>query len=176
MGLFSSSEDQVRKANLSALEDKRLRFLDGIQTEDDMLLTVTELGSLRALGIVNGNPCAIIAPELGSDKEYRLIALAGSTWRKESFFEAGTGLSGAFGIGTKGGEGFTLIFETAEGEWAFPYIYHKNSCLICAPKRNPLLVSKRRRGDSNPAWEVPPMERKDLKTIEKWLNAFLNRL
>ena len=176
MGLFSTPQDKARKANLTALEDKRLRFLKDVQDFGEMLLTITERGSLRGLGLVNQKPCAIIAPELGSEEEYQLIPLTGCTYRKEPFFEAGTGLGGAFGLGQKGGVGFTLILETEQGEWELPYIYHKSSCMICAPKKNPMLSGKRKKGDANPAWELPPIERKDLNEIEKWLDAFMSQI
>ena len=172
MGLFSSPAEDARKANLKALEDKRLRFLSAIQAPEEMLLTITQQGSLRALGKVNGSPCAVIAPELNSADEYLLIPLNGCTFRKEPFYEASTGLAGAFGVGNKGGVGFTLIVATESGEWEFPYIYKKSSCKICVPSRNPMLVPKRRKGDANPAWELVPIEKKDLAVIERWVDEF----
>lgn len=176
MGLFSSPAEDARKNNLKNLEDKRLRFLSGIQSPGEMLLTITDRGSLRALGTVDGAPCAVIAPELTGEDEYRCIPLSGCTYRKESFYEASTGLGGAFGFGTKGGVGFTIILETPQGEWEFPYIFKKSSCLICSAKKNPMLAPKRRKGDANPAWELPPIDRSDLKRIEAWLDDFLNTL
>ncbi len=176
MGLFSSPEEDARKNNLKKLEDKRLRFLSGIQSPGEMLLTITDRGSLRALGTIDGAPFAIIAPELSSEEEYRCVPLADCAYRKEPFFEPSTGLGGAFGFGKKGGVGFTIVLETPQGEWEFPYVFKKSSCLICAPKKNPMLTPKRRKGDANPAWELPPIDRSGLKRIEAWLDDFLNAL
>lgn len=176
MGLFQSPAEEARKANLKALEDRRLAFLPQLQNPGEMLLTLTELGSVRALGRVGGVSCAVIAPEFASGEDYRLIPLSGCHWRKEPFFEASTGLGGALGFGKRGGVGFTLILETPDGEWELPFIVRKSSCLICAPKRNPLLVSRRRRGDSNPAWELKPIEKRDLDRIEIWLDDFFRTI
>ena len=63
-----------------------------------------------------------------------------------------------------------------DGEWELPFIVRKSSCLICAPKRNPLLVPRRRRGDSNPAWELKPIEKRDLDRIEIWLDDFFRTI
>lgn len=176
MGLFSSSAEDARKANLKALEDARLAFLPQIQDAGTLLLTLTERGSVRAVGFVGGAPHAIIAPEFGSVDAYLLIPLSGCRYRKEPFFEASTGLGGALGIGKRGGVGFTLMLETPDGEWALPFIVRKSACLLCEPKRNPMLVPKRRKGDSNPAWELKPIEKRDLNRIEIWLDDFLKTL
>lgn len=176
MGLFSSPAEDARKVNLKALEDARLAFLPQIQNAGTLLMTLTERGSVRAIGFIGGTPHAIIAPEFGSGDAYLLIPLNGCRYRKEPFFEASTGLGGALGIGKRGGIGFTLTLETPDGEWALPFIVRKSACLLCEPKRNPMLVPKRRKGNSNPAWELKPIEKRDLNRIEIWLDDFLKTL
>ena len=140
MGLFSSPAEDARKVNLKALEDARLAFLPQIQNAGTLLMTLTERGSVRAIGFIGGTPHAIIAPEFGSGDAYLLIPLSGCRYRKEPFF------------------------------------VRKSACLLCEPKRNPMLVPKRRKGDSNPAWELKPIEKRDLNRIEIWLDDFLKTL
>lgn len=176
MGLFQSPAEEARRANLRALEDRRLAFLPQLENAGEMLLTLTERGSVRALGRIGGVPCAIIAPEFGTGEDFLKIPLPGCSWRREPFLERGTGLGGALGVGKKGGVGFVLTLEAPGGEWELPFIAGRSSCLICAPKRNPLLVSHRRRGDSNPAWELKPLEKRELSRIERWLDDFFKNL
>ena len=85
MGLFQSPAEEARKANLKALEDRRLAFLPQLQNPEEMLLTLTELGSVRALGRVGGVPCAVIAPEFASDEDYRLIPCPAAIGERSRF-------------------------------------------------------------------------------------------
>ena len=73
MGLFSSSAEDARKANLKALEDARLAFLPQIQNAGTLLMTLTERGSVRAIGFIGGAPHAIIAPELSFMRRMTLV-------------------------------------------------------------------------------------------------------
>ena len=84
MGLFSSPAEDARKVNLKALEDARLAFLPQIQNAGTLLMTLTERGSVRALGFIGGTPHAIIAPEFGSGDAYLLIPLSGCRYRKRA--------------------------------------------------------------------------------------------
>lgn len=54
MGLFSSPAEDARKVNLKALEDARLAFLPQIQNAGTLLMTLTERGSVRAIGFIGG--------------------------------------------------------------------------------------------------------------------------
>ena len=44
--------------------------------------------------------------------------------------------------------------------------------LLCG-KKNPLLSAKRRRGDANVVWDIPPIERRRLDEIERALRELL---
>ena len=86
--------------------------------------------------------------------------------------EPATGLGGALGFGTKGAFGFVCTILTDEGEFALPVVAHRGGALVCG-KKNPLLSTKRRRGDANVVWDIPPIERRRLDEIERALRELL---
>ena len=172
--------EQQRRQRLKEMEDKRLAFAGEMAragfAPERMLLLSTERGNLLGVCRDGGALCLIVGPELGAEDDFVLRRLEKPRVRREEVIEPATGLGGALGFGKRGGVGFTLILETPDGEWELPFIVRKSSCLICAPKRNPLLVSRRRRGDSNPAWELKPIEKRDLDRIEVWLDDFFRTI
>ena len=78
-------------------------------------------------------------------------------------------------LGKKGSVGFYWIVERPDGELRIPFIANRGSMAEVTYAKNPLLNPKRRRGNANVVWDLPPMEKRMLKPLEGMLNAILGK-
>ena len=176
MPLFDSNAEKLRKENLKSLEDRRLRFAEELQQKgfkpEKMLFCSTEGGQFVALARHNGKAVVIVSPVFGQEGDFLFECHDALKWEKEDIFEKGTGLNGAFGFGTKGAKGFIIHITLSDGSVAKLHVVAgRTSYLETDYKRNPLVKTKRRRGDANIIWDLVPIEPGHLEKIE---NALMN--
>ena len=177
MPLFDRDAEILRKQNLKNLEDKRVRFAEDLDKmgfkPDRMIFCSSEEGSFVALARWNGKACVIVSPVFGQDGDFVLDLMDQFDYEKEEVFEKGTGLNGAFGFGTKGAKGFNLHITLSDGSVVkMPIVAGRTSWLECPLKKNPLLATKRRRGDANVIWDLFPIEPGQLKKIEEAIDGY----
>ena len=176
MPLFDSSAEKLRKENLKSLEDRRLRFAEDLQQKgfkpEKMLFCSTEGGQFVALARHNGKAAVVVSPVFGEEGEFVLECHDNLKCEKEDVFEKGSGLNGAFGFGKKGAKGFVLHIELSDGSVAHLHVVAgRTSFLETDYKHNPLLKTKRRRGDANIIWDLAPIDAGHLDKIE---NSLMN--
>ena len=53
-----------------------------------------------------------------------------------------------------------------DGELRIPFIANKGSMAEFSYAKNPLLKTRRRRGNANVVWDLPPMEKRMLKDLD----------
>ena len=177
MPLFDSNAEKLRKENLKSLEDRRLRFAEELQQKgfkpEKMLFCSTEGGQFVALARHNGKVAVVVSPVFGKEGEFVIEYHDALQWEKEEVFEKGTGLNGAFGFGTKGARGFLLHITLGDGSVANLHVVAgRTSYLETDYKHNPLLKTKRRRGDANIIWDLAPIEVGQLRKIEDRLMSY----
>ena len=170
MGLFSDPGEAARKANLKRLEDKRLAFARMLSSQgfapDRMLFAQTDNGGFISISRVNRQKCLIISPGFGTDEDFVLERYDALEVRREEVFVKSEGLSGIFGMGKKGEVGVEYVFTRQDGsEVRMPFVVGRNSWMECALTKNPLLKTRRRRGDGNVVWEMRPVEKSALQGI-----------
>lgn len=174
MGFFSNPVEDMRKQNLAALEDARLRFAEKMQNENfapaKMLLVSTDRGGYVGLCRDRDRFCLIVSPNFGEAGEFTIEY--SPAVRREDVFEAAEGMGGAFGFGKKGARGFNLIINREDGEFSIPFITNRSAAAI-ANAKNPLLSTGRRRGNANLAWDFHPVDKAFLKQLEQELNEIL---
>ena len=171
MPLFDSSAEKLRKENLKNLEDKRLRFAEELQQQgfkpEKMLFCSTEGGQFVALARHNGKAAVIVSPVFGQEGDFVIEFHDAIQWEKEEVFEKGTGLNGAFGFGKKGAKGYIFHITLSDGSVAHLHVVAgRTSFLETDYKHNPLLKTRRRRGDANIIWDLAPIEAGHLDKIE----------
>ena len=176
MPMFDSDAEKLRKENLKSMEDRRLRFAEMLQQKgfkpERMLFCSTEGGQFVALARYNGKPAVIVSPIFGQEGDFLLDCHDPLQWEKEDVYEKGTGMNGIFGIGTKGARGFIVHLQLSNGEVAKLHVVAgRTSFLETDLKHNPLLKTKRRRGDANIIWDLSPI---DVKHLDKIEDAVLN--
>lgn len=179
MPMFDSSAEKLRKENLKSLEDRRLRFAEKLAQEgfkpERMLFCSTEGGQFVAIARHQGKCAIVVSPVFGQEGDFTIEYQDAPQWEKEDIFEKGTGLNGAFGFGRKGAKGFILHIQLNDGGMADLYVVAgRTSCLETDYRHNPLLKTKRRRGDANIIWDLTPIETNRLDKIEdQLLNYYL---
>ena len=177
MALFQSENEIARKRKLKELEDKRLRFAERMQQEgfapERMLLLSTEKGGLAGLCRDRGQVCLIVGPDFGGEGEFTLERFDRLPARTEDYFEKSEGMGGFMGLGKKGQQGFRLIVERPDGEVVIPYVSGLNCAAVYPMKKNPLLDPRRRRGDANVVWDLPPVDRHRLRALERVVREIL---
>lgn len=176
MSLFNDAEEQARRQKLSDLEDKRLRFAEEAArrgfSPDRMLMLAGTDSRLFALARQGGELWLVRGPAFGSDEDFRLEKLSRPTWRVEDHHVAPEGLGGLFGMGKKGEHGVKVIL-TANGEETELPLIAGGGCGQLIEKKNPLLSTKRRRGNANLVWDLPPLENKKVEALKKALLGML---
>ena len=173
MGFFDNGNEKQRLANLEALEDKRLRFAELAQKQgfapEKMLLVSTDRGGV--IGLAPGQ--IVFGPDYGGEGEFTLEEIGAEKLRSEKFYVPGEGMGGIFGMGKKGQLGFVVYADRGGFETEIPLVVNRNSCLLTSKAKNPLLSVKRRRGNANVVWDLPPIERGDLKKLRKIVSELL---
>jgi len=177
MPLFDNAAEKERKENLKKMEDRRVRFAEKLEkmnfNPERMLFCSSEKGSFVALSRFNGKCAVIVGPAFGSDDDFIIDIQDSFPTEREEVFEKGTGLNGAFGFGTKGAKGFNLIITLSDGSIAkLEIVAGRTSWLETPLKKNPLLKTKRRRGDANVLWDLLPIEPGALSKIESMLATY----
>ena len=178
MGLFTDPAEAARKEKLKALEDKRIAFAEKLAKEgfapEKMFFVQTDNGGFAALSRFKGRFCLVIAPGFGSDDAFVLEHYNAMNVRREDVFVASEGLAGAFGFGKKGEAGTEYIITRHDGsEISLPVVCGRNSWMECSLKKNPLLDTKRRRGNANIVWDMRPIEKRFLKSILETADSYL---
>ena len=179
MPLFDSSVEKERKENLKKLEDRRVCFAEKLAKEgfqpEKMLFCSTEGGQFVALARHDGKAAVVVSPIFGQEGDFVIEYHDALQWEKEEIYEKGSGLNGAFGFGKKGAKGFILHIHLSDGSVADLYVVAgRTSYLETDYKRNPLLKTKRRRGDANIIWDLSPIEAGHLDKIEdRLMNYYL---
>ena len=177
MPLFDTSAEKQRKENLKLLEDRRVLFAEKLEKmnfqPERMLFCTCEDGSFTALARHNGKFAVVIGPAFGSDADFIIDVQDAPQYEREEVFEKGTGLNGAFGFGTKGAKGFNLFISLSDGSTVkMPVVAGRNSWLECPLKKNPLIKTKRRRGDANIIWDMMPIDPGSLPKIENIMATY----
>ena len=177
MPSFDNNAEKQRKENLRLLEDRRVLFAAKLEKmnfkPERMLFCSCEDGSFTALARHNGKYAVVVGPAFGSDNDFIIDVQDALQVEREDVFEKGTGLNGAFGFGTKGAKGFNLFFTLSDGSVAkMPVVAGRTSWLECPLKKNPLIKTKRRRGDANLIWDLMPIEPGVLSKIENALATY----
>ena len=178
MGLFNDAAEAERKAKLKALEDKRAAFAKKLTEEgfapESMLFVQTGNGSFAALSRFKNQCCLVIAPGFGTDEDFVLERYDVMNVRKESIQVASEGLAGIMGMGKKGENGTEYIITRHDGsEMVFPVVSGRNSWMECSLKKNPLLDTKRRRGNTNIVWDMRPIENRNVKKLLDLVDSYM---
>ena len=113
-------------------------------------------------------------PGFGTDEEFVLERYDVMTVRKESIQVASEGLAGIMGMGKKGENGAEYIITRHDGsELSFPVVSGRNSWMECSLKKNPLLDTKRRRGNTNIVWDMRPIENRHIKALLELTDSYM---
>ena len=177
MPLFDQNAEKQRKEKLKNLEDRRVLFAEKLEKmnfqPERMLFCSNEDGSFTALARHNGKYAVVTAPAFGSDADFAIDIQDQIQCEREDVFEKGTGLNGAFGFGTKGAKGFNLHITLSDGSIAkMAIVAGRTSWLECPLKKNPLIKTRRRRGDANLIWDLMPIDPGVLPKIEHLLATY----
>ena len=163
--------EAMRKQFLKDMEDKRIIFAEKLNNEgfrpEKMLFCSTEGGQFIALARHEGKLAVIVSPVFAQEGDFVIDYQADPQIEREEVFEKGTGLNGAFGFGTKGATGFILHITLSDGSVApLHVVAGRTSWLEVDYKKNPLLKTKRRRGDANVMWDLYPIDTSKISRIE----------
>ena len=179
MALFNNEEELVRRERLKYLEDRRVALAERLEGEgfkpERMFFCANAIGSFEALAREKGGYVVIVAPPFGdTEHDFKVYRLPELRYEKEEVLIKGEGLNGMFGFGKKPARGFNLIVELPEGDTArFEVVGNRNTALVVSKyKDNPLLKTKRRRGDANVVWDFMPIDSAKLERIEKELDTY----
>lgn len=180
MGLFNDAQDQARRANLKAMEDKRVAFAQKLAREgfapERMLLTMTENGGYVGLSREGKGYCLIISPGFGTEEDFVLERFDALDYRTEEVYVKGEGMGGIFGFGKKPERGVVYFIRRADGSEAqMPFVGGRGSWLECTLAKNPLLKTQRRRGDANVAWDMKPIDNSAVAAALKAAEAYFAR-
>lgn len=164
MGIFDGPEEQARREKLRALEDKRLAFAQEMARQgfapERMLFAQTENGSFAAICPEGAGCAVIIGPALGSDEDFRIVHMEKLTARRQEVRVPSEGMGGIFGMGKKAQVGVEFVITLPDGEEVtMPFVGGRSSWMEKALKKNPLLSTRRRRGDANVCWEMAPLDK-----------------
>lgn len=180
MPLFDQNAEKLRKENLKKMEDCRIRFAEKLEkmhfAPERMLFCSNESGSFSAIARMGEQLAIIVSPAFGEDGDFVLDIqdMKQLQMEREDVFEKGTGLNGAFGFGTKGAKGFRLHIIMSEGtETVLPLVAGRTSYLeVASAKKNPLLKTRRRRGNANIVWDLMPIDPGHMSKIEDLLAKY----
>ena len=170
MGLFNDAAELERREKLKALEDKRTAFAEKLAKEgfapEKMFFVQTANGGFVTLSIFKKQYCLIVGPGFGTDEDFVLERYDALNVRREEVFVASEGLAGAFGLGKKGEAGIEYVVTRHDGsELRIPVVSGRNSWMERSLRKNPLLDTKRRRGNANIVWDMRPVEKRQLKAL-----------
>lgn len=176
MPLFDRDAEKRRKDNLKSLEDRRVRFAEALEARgfrpERMFFCSSEDGCFVALARVDRKYAVIVSPKFGEEGDFVFELLDELDYEREEVFEKGSGLNGAFGFGKKGAKGFNLHLNIDGARVTMPIVAGRTSWLETPLKKNPLLKTRRRRGDANIVWDLMPIDPSHLEKIEGMLSEY----
>lgn len=180
MPLFDRDAENLRKQNLKNLEDRRVRFAEELEKKgfrpERMFFCSSENGSFVALARHNDQCAVIVGPVFGTDEDFIFDLQESLEYSREDIFEKGTGLNGAFGFGKKGAKGFRLLIRLSDGRQVpMDVVAGRTSWIEVPYKKNPLIKTRRRRGDANVLWDLMPIDPGHLDKIEAALKNYYLR-
>lgn len=175
MALFDREKERQRKLSLKLLEDKRLAFAEQMQKQrvsiECALLALVD-GGFRGLAISNERPYLLIGPgPLDEDVPFEMLDLTGAQMRFDPFIIPSDGMGGMLGFGKKGGRGYQLMIEPKDGEPISIQFVPALAGVLEVPNgaHFGLLNTKRRRGDSNFAWDFSFIEPHKMdEIVQRW--------
>ena len=170
MGLFSGPEEQERKARLKSFEDKRVAFAEKLERQgfkpDKMLFAQSDNGGFVAVCRFEGKLWLIASPGFGTEEDYVLAPFDVSNVRREEVLVKSEGMGGILGFGKKGQHGVEYFVRLENGaEVSVPFVFGRNGWAEYPLNKNPLLKTKRRRGDANIVWELRPLDNAELNKV-----------
>lgn len=173
MGQFS--DGAARRDQLRILEDKRLAFAARVREEGfdpEFSLYIQREGGFWGLAVNGEERCVLYGPGPGEDADFRVDRYPPGALTVGTLPVAveATGLGGAFGLGSKGGEGFTIVVLTPEGGRIEMTLLSSIGAYLETDRRtNGLLSQRRARGDSNFVWLLRPADRAEVREVcERW--------
>ena len=178
MALFNNEEEQARREKLRYLEDRRAAFAERCAKQgfkpDKMFFCSDEHGGFVALARDGRKYVVIVAPVFGDPEgDYRMYVLDEMRFDKETVQIKGTGLNGMFGFGTKPAVGVNLCIELPDGEVKMELVGGRTTFMaVNRYKDNPLLRTKRRRGDANVVWDFMPIDAMKVEKLDKELDTY----
>ena len=178
MALFNSPEEQERKANLKKLEDKRVAFAQRMAQEgfapERMLFAQNGNGGFTGLARFKGQYWLIVSPGFGSDDDYILERMDRLNYRVNEVQVKSEGMGGIFGFGKKAENGREYIIALPNGgEATLSFVSGRGTWLDVSLNKNPLLKTKRRRGDANMVWDMTPLDRSGIERALEVVEEFL---
>ena len=178
MGLFSGPEEQERKAKLKRFEDKRLAFAQQLDKRgfkpEKMLFAQAGNGGFISVCNFEGKQWLIISPGFGAeDEDYVLESYDHFDVRRQEVHVKSQGMGGILGFGKKGEHGAEYVITRADGsEIAMPFVFGRSSWAEFPLKKNPLLLTRRRRKDANVVWDLHPVDNAQLNKITELADKY----
>jgi len=169
--------EAMRKQFLKEMEDRRIAFAENLEKEgfrpEKMLFCSTEDGKFVALAKHEGKTAVIVSPVFGQGGDFEIAYFDELVYEREEVYEKGTGLNGAFGFGTKGKNGYILHIDMGDGRTVpLCVVAGRTSWLETDYKKNPLLKTKRRRGNANVMWDLMPIDAGRMSRIDDRLEGY----
>ena len=85
---------------------------------------------------------------------------------REEVLVKSEGMGGILGFGKKGQHGVEYFVRLENGaEVSVPFVFGRNGWAEYPLNKNPLLKTKRRRGDANIVWELRPLDNAELNKV-----------
>ncbi|MBQ6374647.1 MAG: hypothetical protein IJJ45_09220 [Clostridia bacterium] len=178
MGFFSGPDEVARKANLKVMEDKRLAFAQAMQARgfapERMLMSQREDGGLMAVCRFGGKCCLIVGPGFGKEGDFELEEFDRFDVRIQQVSVKAEGMGGIFGFGKRGQHGIEYHITRHDGsEAVMPFVFGRNTWAEFTLPKNPLLKTRRRRGDANVVWDLKPIESNQIQRILDLADSYL---
>ena len=169
--------EAMRKQYLKEMEDLRMIFAEKLEKEgfkpERMIFFSTEDGRFVALAKHNGKFSVIVSPIFGQGGDFIIEHFDELQYEREEIYEKGTGLNGAFGFGTKGANGYVLHITLSDGSTVpLCVVAGRTSWLETPYRKNPLLKTKRRRGNANVMWDLFPIDGNRMAKINEALDCY----
>lgn len=169
--------EAMRKQYLKEMEDQRIAFAEKLEQEgfrpERMIFFSTEDGRFVALAKHAGKVAVIISPIFSVEGDFEIEYFDKLTYEREEIYEKGTGLNGAFGFGTKGANGYVLHITRYDGSTVpLCVVAGRTSWLETNYRKNPLLKTKRRRGNANVMWDLFPIDGNRMSKIDEALEGY----
>ena len=177
MGLFSDPNELERLEKLRKLEDKRLALAQALDRQgfrpESMLFASTDNGGFAAIGRHGGKLWLIASPGLGTEDDFILTSAERFDVTKREVLVKSEGMGGIMGFGRKGEHGTEYVVTLEDGrEVRLPFVFGRSSWAEFPLKKNPLLLTRRRRKDANVVWDLHPVDNAQLNKITELADKY----